>query len=213
MLELSVKDMRDLKKEYSVKLERLDHRIIYNLIEPESRVLDLGCGDGTLLAALKKGKGIKGQGVELDEACIYLCVEKGVSVFHTDIEAGLDGYPDHSFDYVILNQSLQEVKGVRHLLEESLRVGKIVIVGFPNFAHWRARFRMMFYGRTPVTSLLPYEWSETPNLRFMSIRDFEVFCIQNGYRIISRHHFSNKSQVRLFPNFFALGSVFVLTAP
>jgi methionine biosynthesis protein MetW len=192
-------------------LNRLDHRIIYDLIEPGSRVLDLGCGDGALLSALKRGKGVKGQGVELDESCIYLCVEKGVSVFHSDIEVGLRGYPDGSFDVIILNQSLQEVKNVGWVLKESSRVGKRVIVGFPNFAHWRSRFRLVLQGRTPITPALPYNWYETPNVRFMSILDFKDFCLRNGYKILSMHHYGKKGKVVLFPNLLAEGSIFVLT--
>ncbi|HDQ46015.1 MAG TPA: methionine biosynthesis protein MetW [bacterium] len=192
---------------------RLDHQIIYDLIAPGSRVLDLGCGDGALLAALQQGKRVKGQGVELDESCIYLCVEKGVSVFHGDIGSGLSGYPDRSFDYVILNQSLQEVRNVRLLLEESLRVGNRVIVGFPNFAHYTARFTLMFRGHTPVTPSLPYDWSDTPNVRFMSISDFNQLCRRAGFRILSRHDLGARRPVRFLPNLFALTSLFVLTRP
>ena len=166
---------------------------------------------GTLLAELQNGKQIKGQGVELNETCIYLCVEKGVSVFHSDIDSGLEGYPDHAFDVVILNQSLQEVKNVQSLLKESLRVGRRVIVGFPNFAYWKARFSLMFAGHAPVTPSLPYDWSDTPNVRFMSITDFNRLCKRTGFHILSRRYLGTNRIVRFLPNFFALNSIFVLT--
>src|SRR5512136_509860 len=125
---------------------RLDHRIIFDLIEPGSKVLDLGCGNGDLMYILTREKNVKAQGIEVDDAAVYECVKKGLSVFHSDIETGLIEYPDRSFDYVILNQSLQEVKKADFVLQEALRVGKKVIVGFPNFAHINARLRILFRG-------------------------------------------------------------------
>src|SRR5512141_949810 len=123
---------------------RPDHRVISELIEPGARVMDLGCGNGDLLALLVREKKVKAQGIELKEEAIYSCVEKGLSVFHGDIETGLGGYADGSFDFVILNQSMQEVKDVDFLIREALRVAKKVIVGFPNMAHLRARSHLFF---------------------------------------------------------------------
>ena len=189
---------------------RLDHKHIYRLIRAETNVLDLGCGDGALLADLIKGKNIKGQGVEMNEACIYECVEKGVDVFHSNIEEGLKGYPDASFDYVILNQSLQQVKNITFVFEEALRVGKQVIVGIPNFAHIHARLRLFFLGKTPKTKSLPYDWSTTPNVRFMSLWDFRTFCKLNQIKILAAVALGKKQTVKICPNMFALDGIFLL---
>ncbi|MBN2201121.1 methyltransferase domain-containing protein, partial [bacterium] len=129
---------------------RLDHRTIAGLIATGARALDLGCGDGSLLAHLAEDKNVRGQGVEISEEAVYRCVEKGVSVFHSDIASGLEGFPDRSFDYAILNQSLQEVRNIGFVLDEALRVADRAIVGLPNFAHIRARLTLFFRGRAPV---------------------------------------------------------------
>lgn len=196
----------------TTEAKRLDHEVIYGIVEPGSRVLDLGCGEGDLLHLLTKGKGVKAQGVELSEAAIYKCVEKGLSVFHGDIDSGLKDYPDGSFDYVILNQSMQEVKKVDFVIDEALRVGSRVIVGFPNFAYWRARLRLFFKGKTPVTYSLPYRWYNTPNLHFLSISDFKEFCSDKGITIESEHFLGRNGTSWLLPNLFALNAVFVIKA-
>ena len=188
---------------------RNDHIIISQIIEPGSRVLDLGCGSGDLLALLEKN-GIKGQGVELDEAKIYECVAKGVSVFHMDIDSGLEGYPDQAFEYVILNQSLQEVRNIGIVITESLRVGRRVIIGLPNFAHYAARFRLFFTGKAPMTPSLPYDWSDTPNVRFMSIKDFRRFCKSKGLRIIREIPLDLHHQARILPNLFAVNTIYLI---
>lgn len=189
---------------------RLDHQIIVDLIPPESRVLDLGCGDGTLLALLEEKKHVRGQGVELSGHCIYHCVEKGVSVFHTDIENGLQGYPDRSFDFVILNQSLQEVRNIGLVLNESLRVGAQAIVGIPNFAHVSARFRLLFGGKAPVTPSLPYNWSDTPNVRFMSLTDFKLFCRDHDITIEKTVPIARNRRIRMWPNLCAQNGLFLI---
>ncbi len=193
-------------------IKRMDHEIIYGIVAPGSRVLDLGCGEGDLLYLLAKDKGVKAQGVELDESAIYKCVEKGLSVFHGDIDSGLRDYPDRSFDYVVLNQSMQEVKKVDFVIEEALRVGSRVIVGFPNFAYWRARLRLLLKGKTPVTRSLPYRWYNTPNLHFLSISDFKEFCLDKGITIEAEYYLGKRSRVRFLPNLFALNAVFVVKA-
>ena len=161
----------------------LSYKAILKWIHEGSSVLDLGCGDGELLALLVHEKGVKAQGIEIDEQAIYQCVAKGLSVFHEDIDHGLSGYEDKTFDYVILNQSLQQVKKPDAVVKEALRVGRKVIIGFPNFAHYQARLQIFFKGKTPVTPSLPYEWHDTPNLHFLSISDFIEYCHRRNIEI------------------------------
>jgi methionine biosynthesis protein MetW len=191
---------------------RLDYKIIYQIIEPQARVLDLGCGDGELLQKLITGKNVKAQGIELSEEAIYKCVEKGISVFHSDIDSGLKGYPDKSMDYVILNQSMQEVKNVVFVIKEALRVGKKAIVGFPNFAYFPARGRIFFKGKVPITKSLPYRWYNTPNLHFLSLTDFIDFCHDNAITILQKHYLGRAGEVRILPNVFALNGIFLIAA-
>ena len=190
---------------------RPDHRIIAELIVPGSSVLDLGCGSGELLYMLIKDRGAHGQGIEIDEQAIYTCVVRGLNVFHGDIDSGLSEYPDRSFDYVILNQSLQQVRHVEPVVEDSLRVGKKVIVGFPNFVHYRARLQFFFKGRAPVTPSLPYQWYESPNLHFLSICDFFVFCRDKGITIERCEYIGDRGRVSRFPNIFAQIGIFVIS--
>jgi len=189
---------------------RLDHRAIYDFIDPGSRVLDLGCGDGELLSRLSEGKGVLGQGVEISEEAIYKCVERGVSVFHSDITSWLSGFPDRSFDMAILNQSLQEVRNIGFVLDEALRVCHRAIVGLPNFAHVRARWSLFFRGRAPVTPSLPYDWSESPNVRFMSMVDFRNFCRLRGFRILKAKYLGTHGHVSFWPNLFASNGIFLI---
>ncbi|HOE68776.1 MAG TPA: methionine biosynthesis protein MetW [Candidatus Omnitrophota bacterium] len=189
---------------------KLDHKVIYDIIEAGAKVLDLGCGGGELLELLVRGKKIKAQGVELSNDAIHACVEKGLSVFHSDIDSGLPYYPDQDFDYVILNQSLQEVKQIETVIGEALRVGKKVIVGFPNFAYLQSRSILFFGGRAPVSPSLPYEWYRTPNLRFLSIKDFRNFCSQKHYTVLEVKYLGKKRVVKFFPNLFAANAIFVI---
>lgn len=190
---------------------RLDHDIISRIIDPGATVLDLGCGDGELLFLLVSKKGAIVQGIELNVEAVHLCVEKGLTVFQGDIESGLADCPDHSFDYVILNQSMQEVKKVGFIIDESLRVGKQVIVGFPNFAHYASRFSLFFEGRAPVTLSLPYLWYETPSVRFLSIKDFKVFCRRKKLKIRRSCYLGNRGIIKYWPNLFAKNVIFILT--
>jgi methionine biosynthesis protein MetW len=190
---------------------RLDHRIICGIIEEGSSVLDLGSGNGELLALLKKEKKVKGQGIEVKEEAIFQCVEKGLSVFHLDFDTGLASFPEKSFDYIILNQSLQETVHVEFVLKEARRVGKKVVVGFPNFAYIRSRFQLFFGGRTPVTNALPHLWFNTPNLHFLSISDFERFTAERHITVLERHYYTGQSVVRFKPNLFAMDAIFVIT--
>jgi len=189
---------------------RLDHKIIFDMIEKDSHVLDLGCGDGTLMLMLVEGKGVQAQGIEVSDEKIYECVAKGGSVFHGNIDTGLSEYPDKSFDYIILNQSLQEVMKVEFVLEEALRVGRKVIVGFSNFAYYKARIDIFFRGRVPVTSSLPNQWYQTPNRHFLSISDFEEYCRDKKLHVLERHYLGADKPVRFLPNLFALNAIFVI---
>ena len=190
---------------------KLEYRIILDLMPPGSSVLDLGCGDGELLSVLANEKKCRGQGIEIDEKAIYACVSRGLSVLHGDIDTGLAEYNDRSFDYVILNQTFQQVKKPETVLKEALRVGKYVIVGFPNFAHYRARFQIFFKGKTPVTPSLPYQWYDTPNLHFLSISDFFEYCRQKNIIIARTAFTSSNRKVSLFPNLLALSGIFLLS--
>lgn len=190
---------------------RPDHQVIFDMIEPGARVLDLGCGTGDLLHLLAGEKDARVQGIELDEKAIYECVKKGLSVCQSDIESGLAEYPDGSFDYVILNQSLQEIKKVSFLLREALRVGEKVIVGFPNFAHLDARFCLFFGGKAPMTPSLPNRWYDTPNVRFLSIGDFRSFCAEKGFAVEKACFLNGRKTITFWPNLRALNSIFLLS--
>jgi len=189
---------------------RLDHKIIYQIVEPGARVLDLGCGTGDLLYLLAREKGAKVQGIEVNDLAIYECVKKGLSVFHGDIESGLAEYPDRSFDYVILNQSMQEVKKIDWLIHEALRIGGKIIVGFPNFAFIQARLMLFFRGRAPITPSLPYRWYDTPNLRFLSVSDFQGFCREKNFKVLETHYLGKERTINLWPNLLALNAISVL---
>lgn len=189
---------------------KLEHETIIDLITPNSRVLDLGCGDGDLLASLQDLKNCQGTGIEINEQAIYQCVAKGVSVSHGDIDSGLNDYSDKRFDYVILNNSLQQVLNPQNVILESFRVGKKVIVGIPNFCHLRARFQLFFQGRVPVTKDLPYQWYDTPNLRFLSLKDFRNFCIKNNIIIRKEIGLNEKGVVGFRPNCFANHGIYLL---
>jgi len=192
------------------KSNGLGHRFIIDMIPRESTVLDLGCGDGELLSLLAERKGVKGCGVEKNEQAIYRCVASGLSVSNQDIDCGLTDYGDGSFDYVILNQVLQQVIDMEKVLNEALRVGHRVIIGLPNFAYYRARLQIFFRGRTPVTRSLPYMWYDTPNLHFLSLSDFTVYCRDKGLKIEKSVFLDGERQIRLWPNIFAQAGLFLL---
>ena len=189
----------------------LDRKIIYQIIEPGSRVLDLGCGDGELMSLLAREKGIKVQGIEIDDEAIYKCVAKGLSVFHGDIDSGLKEYPDGSFDYVILNQAMQQAKKADFVIQEALRVGSKAIVGFPNFANINARSSLFFRGKTPITPSLPYRWYNTPNLHFLTISDFRSYCVERKIKILKTYYLGNDKIIHVWPNLFAMNAIFVIS--
>jgi len=190
---------------------KIDCKAIADWIAPGSSVLDLGCGDGELLAYLSQTKHVRAQGIELDEHAIVGCVALGLSVYQQDIDTGLSEYADKSFDYVIVNQTLQQVKKPDFVLQEALRVGKKVVVGIPNFAHYKARASILFQGRVPVTPSLPYQWYDTPNLHFLSIADFRDYTKQKGIAIEDAYYKTDNRKVRLFPNLLAEYGYFLLS--
>ena len=191
-------------------MSKLEHKIISNWISSGASVLDLGCGDGELLSALISEKHVRAQGIEIGESAIHRCVAAGLSVFQEDIDTGLAEYGDDSFDYVVLNQTFQQVKKPDFVLTEALRVGKRVIVGFPNFCYITDRFQIFFRGRVPVTTSLPYEWYDTPNLHFLSIADFVEYCKKRGIRIEQKAFVTKERRVDLWPNLFAETGLFLL---
>jgi len=189
----------------------LENNVIISWVKPGSSALDLGCGDGVLLSRLVKEKNVKAQGIEVDEQAIYKCVAKGLSVFHGDIDSGLPEYNDDSFDYVILSQSFQQVHKPDVVLKEALRVGKEVIVSFPNFAHYSARLQIALKGKTPITPSLPYEWYNTPNLHFLSISDFINYCRKRDIKVKKSAFAGINRRVKILPNLFALIGIFLIT--
>jgi methionine biosynthesis protein MetW len=162
---------------------RRDLRLIADMIEPHSRVLDIGCGDGALLAYLAREKGVDARGIELSQAGVNACVRHGLSVIQGDADRDLDAFPKDAFDVVVLSRTLQATRRPRHVLEALLRIGKRAIVSFPNFGFWRVRLSLMFRGRMPVTELLNNPWYDTPNIHLCTIRDFVALCEESGARI------------------------------
>jgi methionine biosynthesis protein MetW len=158
------------------KAIRVDLQVIADMIETDTRVLDVGCGTGTLLDYLVHTKQVDGRGIELSTEGVNACVSNGLSVIQGDANIDLKDYPDHAFDYVVLSQTLQAMNNPRVVLEQLLRIGRRAIISFPNFAHWRVRYHVAINGRMPVSESLPYQWYETPNIHFCTIKDFTVLC-------------------------------------
>jgi methionine biosynthesis protein MetW len=178
---------------------RPDFAAIAGWIKQGSSVLDLGCGDGALLRYLKESRQTTGYGVEIDDAGVLASVQNGVSVVQSDLERGLSGFEDDSFDYVVLSQTLQAMKNSEIIIREMLRVGREGIVTFPNFGYWKNRLEVL-KGRMPVSENLPYEWFNTPNVRLCTVADFERFCSERGIRIVERKLLTNGRPVTMLPN-------------
>ncbi len=190
---------------------KLEYRVILGWVSQGSSVLDLGCYEGELLSLLIREKNIRAHGIEIDEQAVYRCVARGISVSHQDIDNGLSEYGDKFFDYIILNQSLQQVKKPDIALREALRVAKEVIIGFPNFAHYKVRLQVFLKGKTPVTRSLPYEWYNTPNYHFLSISDFIDYCRRRDFKIKRAVFLEDNKIIRLFPNLFAQTGMFLIS--
>jgi homoserine O-acetyltransferase len=205
------RSMRKLSKFEQAQRTRVDYELIESLIEPNSTVLDAGCGDGELLANLVRDKNIKAEGIELDQELVLDCVCRRIPIIQQDIEQGLGYYGDESFDYVILSQTVQTIKNPKKVFKELLRVGKKVIVSFPNFAYWRSRVQLFFQGKAPVTRRLPFRWHDSPNIHFLSLRDFDEFCKKLGVRIEKRIPLVKNylSPVKFAPNLFAEQVIYV----
>lgn len=187
--------------------ERKDLEIIGALVPEGSRVLDLGCGNGEFLAWLQANKGCTGYGVEIDDAGVLGCVQRGVDVIQLNLEEGLALFDDASFDVVLQLDTLQHLRNTEKMLKETARVGRIGIVSFPNFAHWANRFRVLA-GRMPVTKALPYEWYDTPNIRVGTFADFEVLARKTGLVVTDAFGLQRGEAVRTWPNLLASVAVF-----
>ena len=191
-------------------LGRSDYAIISDLIEPGTKVLDLGCGDGELLQWLAENKGVEGRGIEISGARVQRAISRGVSVYQGDIDQGLTNYPDQAFDYVILSQTLQETRHPLGVMREMLRVGRHAIVTFPNFGHWSVRLSHLFSGRAPKTKLFPHNWYDSPNIHFLTVKDFEELVKRENLVVERKIFVSGHYMGRLLPNLMAAVAVFLV---
>ena len=191
---------------------RLDLQLIQSWIKDNARVLDLGCGDGTLLSELRDKKQVDGLGIEIDPDFILACINAGVSVVEQDLNKGLTNFQTDRFDVVVLAQALQTLREHHLVIDEMLRIGKECIVTFPNFGHWRCRTHLNLQGRMPVSEFMPFSWYDTPNIHFCTVNDFEALCREKRIRILNRTMVgANNSEGWLattWPNLFAMTAVY-----
>jgi methionine biosynthesis protein MetW len=180
---------------------RADFATIAALVARGSRVLDLGCGDGSLLAHLKRERGVAGYGIEIDDAGVLASVKNGIDVLQSDLESGLAGFDDASFDCVVLSQTLQAMRHTEDIVVEMLRVGREAIVTFPNFGHWTHRWQIL-KGRMPVSTSLPYQWYDTPNIHLCTVADFDAFLAERRCVVENRVVLARNAPVSLLPNLF-----------
>lgn len=185
---------------------RPDFAAIAAWIPEGASVLDLGCGDGSLLRYLKETRKVRGYGVEIIDANIVACIRNGVNVIQSNLESGLSGFESNAFDYVLLSQTLQATRHTEPLVQEMLRVGREGIVSFPNFGYWRNRLNVL-RGKMPVSDELPYQWYDTPNVHLCTLHDFETFCSGHRVEILGRHVMTGKKEMNVLPNL--LGSMAV----
>ena len=197
---------------------RFDLQIIASWIEEGSKVLDLGCGEGELLYFLKHNKAAKCTGIELKESRVARCIEKGLSVLQGDINEEVLDYPDNTFDYVVLSQTLQQVYEPYGLIKSLMRIGRKGIVSFPNFSYWRVRLQLLLTGYAPITRQLPYQWYNTPNIRVISLKDFRKFSRQVDFKIIKEAAVNSQTQdregkiIHILPNLLATYGIFLIGA-
>ena len=184
--------------------------MIGELVEPNSKVLDLGCGEGDLLGWLAENKNVDARGVELFPAKVQRAIARGVSVYQGNMEECVADYPDHAFDYIILSQTLQEVRHPLRILTEILRVGKHAVVAFPNFGHWRVRLSHLLTGRSPKTKLFPHDWYDSPNIHFFTIEDFELLASREEWKLERRIFLAGNGEVQWMPNLMAEVAVYLL---
>ncbi|MDG1324008.1 MAG: methionine biosynthesis protein MetW [Porticoccaceae bacterium] len=184
-------------------------------IKENSRVLDLGCGDGSLLETLTNKHQVRGYGLEIDPDSISQCIDRGVNVIEQDLNEGLENFADASFDTVVMMQTLQALRYPHLVLDEMLRIGKQCIVTFPNFGHWRTRADLVFSGRMPVTKRLSYQWYDTPNIHFFTYKDFEALCVERNINIVNRNFVGGRASDlgldSIWPNLFAHTAVYRLS--
>ncbi|MBP6116344.1 MAG: methionine biosynthesis protein MetW [Neisseriaceae bacterium] len=182
-----------------MKQLRADLRLIYDWIPSGSHVLDLGCGDASLLATLTEQKAVTGYGIELDSSALLAAMATGANVIQSDLEEGLQTFGDNSFDVVVLSQTIQAMRNTEDILLDMLRVGKEAIVTFPNFGYWRNRLQIL-KGQMPVSESMPYEWYNTPNIHWCMVRDFDALCRKNGIKILERTVMSGGRRIDFWPN-------------
>jgi len=190
---------------------RSDYAMIGELIAERTRVLDLGCGEGELIAWLRENKSVDGRGVEMTPARVQKAIARGVSVYQGDLESALDDYPEGAFDYVILSQTLQELRDPLRVLRGMLRVGRRAVVAFPNFGHWSVRLSHLWSGRAPRTKLFPHDWYDSPNIHFLTVLDFESLAGREQWRVERRIFLSGRSEVHALPNLRAEVAVFLFS--
>lgn len=184
---------------------RDDLQMIFDWITPNSRVLDLGCGDGELLAALVRHKNCQGYGLEINTNSVLAAMQRGINVIQADLEAGLQHFNDNSFDIIVLSQTIQSMQNTENILQEMKRVAAEAIVTFPNFGYWRNRLQIALGGHMPVSERMPYQWYNTPNIHWCTLQDFDKLCAKNHLKILQRAVMSRNKRISLWPNL--LGSL------